>query len=179
MKTITLIFTAVTLLLASPSSSSGIEKRLLKSAGVQELTEEAPEFTLTDPSGRKISLKDNRGRVVILHVWATWCKPCKEEFPLFEKMFRRFKDTGVVFFPVAIDLNAGKEEIRSLAKTYGGSFEVYLAREGGITDRYWSFGVPETYFIDKKGMLAGRAIGPRKWDSEGVATLVNALLDEK
>ncbi|MBI5827072.1 MAG: TlpA family protein disulfide reductase [Deltaproteobacteria bacterium] len=92
-------------------------------------------------------------------------------------MFRRFKDKGAVFFPVAIDRDARAEEVRSLAKEYGASFEVYLARDGAITERYWSFGVPETYFIDKNGVIVARAIGPRDWGSEGVAALINGLLD--
>ncbi|MBI5902979.1 MAG: redoxin domain-containing protein [Deltaproteobacteria bacterium] len=175
MKTAISIFAALALLFVRTPSSWGVEKRLLDNAGVQGLAQEAPDFTLTDRSGRSTGLKESRGKVVILHLWATWCRPCREEFPLFEKMFRRFKDKGVVFFPVAIDRDARAQDVRSLAKEYGASFEVYLAKEGAITERYWSFGVPETYFIDKNGVIVARAIGPRDWGSEGVAALINGL----
>ncbi len=175
MKTAISVFAAVALLCVYAVSSWGVEKRLLDGAGVQGIAQEAPDFTLTDRSGRSTGLKENRGKVVILHLWATWCRPCREEFPLFERMFRRFKDRGVVFFPVAIDRDKSADEVRSLAKEYGASFEVYLARDGSITQRYWSFGVPETYFIDRNGVIVARAIGPRDWDSEGVAALIDGL----
>lgn len=177
MKTVISIFAALALIFVYSPPSWGVEKRLLDAAGVQGLAQEAPDFTLTDRAGNGIGLKDNRGKVVILHLWATWCRPCREEFPLFEKMFRRYKDRGVVFFPVAIDRDKMAEEVRSLAREYGASFEVYLAKEGAITDRYWSLGVPETYFIDKNGVIAARAVGPRDWGSEGVAALIDGLLD--
>ncbi|MBI5049020.1 MAG: TlpA family protein disulfide reductase [Deltaproteobacteria bacterium] len=157
----------------------GLEKGLLRSLGIQELRQEAPDFTLINPDGKKISLSDYKGKVVILHIWATWCKPCKEEFPLFEKVYQRFKDKDVIFLPIAIDPKAGRPEIDAFAKKLGVSFSVYLAKEGDITDRYWTWGVPATYFIDKKGWIAGRAIGPRDWASDSINNLINALLEEK
>lgn len=177
MKTVISVFAALALIFVYTPTSWGVEKRLLDNAGVQGLTQEAPEFTLTDRSGNRTGLRENRGKVVILHLWATWCGPCKEEFPLFEKVFQRFKDRGVVFFFVAIDRDKNVEEVRSLAKGYGASFEVYLARDGAITERYWSLGVPETYFIGKDGVIAARALGPRDWGSEGAAALIDGLLN--
>ncbi|MBI3753735.1 MAG: TlpA family protein disulfide reductase [Deltaproteobacteria bacterium] len=159
----------------------GVDRGILKALGIQELSgnKEAPDFSLLDSDGRKISLKDFKGKVVILHLWATWCKPCKEEFPLFEKIYQRFKDKDVAFLPIAIDTKATQEDINAFAKKLGASFPVYLAREGNITDRYWTWGVPVTYFIDKRGFIAGRAIGSRDWASDKVIDLINALLEEK
>ncbi|MBI3755221.1 MAG: TlpA family protein disulfide reductase [Deltaproteobacteria bacterium] len=108
--------------------SYGIDKKLLGAAGIQELKQEAPDFTLINPDGKKISLSDYKGKVVIIHIWATWCKPCKEEFPLFEKVYQRFKDRDVVFLPIAIDPKAGRPEIDAFAKKLGASFSVYLAK---------------------------------------------------
>ena len=165
----------------SVTSAYGIEKGLLKAIGLQELSgnQKAPDFTLLDTDGKKISLEDYSGKVVILHIWATWCKPCKEEFPLFEKMYQRFKDKSVVFLPVAIDAKAAQAEVDAIAKGFGASFPVFLARSGSITDKYWTWGVPVTYFIDKNGWIIGRAIGPRDWASDNVNNLINALLEER
>lgn len=160
-------------------SSYSLDKAHLKAIGIQELKEEAPDFSIKDPDGKVMSLKDFRGKVVILHFWATWCKPCKEEFPLFEKMYQRFRDKDVVFLPIAIDQKASMAEIDAFAKKLGANFSVYLAREGNITDKYWTWGVPVTYFIDKKGWIAGRAVGPRDWASDSINNLINALLQEK
>ena len=161
------------------ASSWALDKKALKNAEVQELSEEAPDFVLADKDGLSVSLKGLKGRVVLLHVWATWCKPCKEEFPLFDKLYREFNGKGLVLLPVAIDPKISQAEIDSFARSLGGSFPVYLANRGSITDRYWTWGVPVTYFIDKKGRMAGRATGPRDWGSKEIEEIIKALMEEK
>jgi peroxiredoxin len=156
----------------------GVDKKLLDAAGIMEIAEDAPDFTVVSQPGPAISLKGLRGKVVILHMWATWCKPCEKEFPLFEKLYEDMKGRAVVFLPVSIDLRATQEDINGFAKEHRASFPVYLARNGNITDRYWTWGVPVTYFIDKKGRIIGRALGQRRWSSESVYSLINALEKE-
>lgn len=160
--------------------SYGVERGLLETLGLEELSgnKEAPDFTLLNPDGMRISLNDYKGKVVILHFWATWCKPCKEEFPAFERLHQRFKN-DVIFLAIAINVNATQGEITAFARKLGASFPVYLAREGKITDKYWIWGVPVTYFIDKKGWIVGRAIGPRDWTSDNVKAIIDALTEER
>ncbi len=158
--------------------SWALDKKALKEAGVQELSEEAPDFTLVDKEGQGISLKGLKGRAVLIHVWATWCKPCKEEFPLLDRLYKEFNDKGLVLVPVAIDPKISQGEIDSFARSLGGSFPVYLANRGSITDKYWTWGVPVTYFIDKNGRIAGRAIGPRDWGSKEIKEIIMALIEE-
>lgn len=168
----------VALLSVFPASvSHGMDKALLAKAGLQEIRQKAPDFSLK-MGGRTISLADCAGKVAILHFWATWCKPCLEEFPLFEKMHRGLKDKDAVFLPVSIDAKAGQGEIDAFAKKLGAGFPVYLARTGNVTDRYWTWGVPVTYFIDKKGWIVGRALGPRDWAGPEILNLIEGLLKE-
>lgn len=170
--------TALALIFLPGSVSYGLDKAHLKAIGIQELKQEAPDFTIKDTDGKVMSLKDFRGKVVILHLWATWCKPCKEEFPLFEKMYQRLKDKDVVFLPIAIDAKATQEDIDAFAKGLGARFLVYLARSGNVPDKYWTWGVPVTYFLDRNGWIIGRAIGPRKWDSQELISLIQGLLSD-
>lgn len=172
-----LVIALLSCLVFSTSLAYGVEKGLLDSLGLQELSQEAPDFTLINP--KKITLKDYRGKVVIINIWATWCVPCKEEFPLFEKMYQRIMEKNIAFLPIAMDINATQDEINKFAKEQAATFPVYLARTGNVTNKYWTWGVPVTYFIDKKGWIVGRAIGPRDWASDKVNDLVNALLEEK
>lgn len=165
-------------LLALSGPGWGIDKALLESAGLQELKEEAPEFMLLSPSGEKMRLKDLRGKVVIVHIWATWCKPCRDEFPLLDKLHRNTREKGVFILPIAIDRNLTRKEVEAFAKGLGAGFDVYLSKDGDITQRYWGWGVPATYFIDRNGLLRARAIGPREWGSAGVAAFIDALLNE-
>jgi len=164
----------LTLLFAG--SSYGIDKTYLKALGIQDLKQEAPDFTIKGPDGNMISLKDFRGRVVILHFWATWCKPCKEEFPAFEKLYQGLKGKDVALLAISIDAKADKDEIDRFVRGLGAAFPVFLARDGDVTDRYWTWGVPVTYFIDRSGWIIGRAIGPRDWASPEIRDFIDIIL---
>ena len=168
---------ALTLFFACPSYS--IDKALLKAAGIQELKQDAPEFTIKGDDGKVISLKDFRGKLVILHLWATWCKPCKREFPLFEKLYQGLKGKDAVFLAISIDANANKDEVDAFARGLGVTFPVFLARDGKVTNKYWTLGVPVTYFIDRKGLIIGMALGERDWASENIKNIINMMLEEK
>lgn len=159
--------------------SHGVDRAQLKAAGMQEMDQRAPDFTLKGPGGRPVSLRELKGKVVLLHFWATWCKPCKEEFPHLEKVYREFKDRDFLLMPIAIDPNETSVGILFFAKGLGASFPVYLAAEGNVPVKYWAWGVPSTYFIDKGGNIIGRALGPRDWSSTEVKGLIEALLNEK
>lgn len=174
-----IIVLSALLIFASPPLSYGVDRRLLEGAGLQVLKEEAPRFTLSGDNGGRLSLKDLRGKPVILHFWATWCTACKDEFPAFERIFREYKDKGAVILAVSIDSNVSGEELEAAARSLGGSFPVFLAKDGEVSDRYWTLGVPVTYFIDKKGNIVGRALGPRDWAGQGIRDLINDLLDER
>lgn len=171
--------TVLALTFLSGSASYGADKKYLKALGIQELKEEAPDFTIKGSDGKVMSLKDFKGKVVILHFWATWCKPCKDEFPAFEKLYRELKGKEAAFLPIAVDTKAGKDEVDAFARGIGATFPVFLARDCNMTSRYWTWGVPVTYFIDKRGWIIGRTIGPRDWASDGVNSLINDLLEEK
>src|SRR3990170_5689980 len=116
----------LTLLFAG--SCYSLDKAHLNALGIQELKQEAPDFTIKGTDGKAMSLKDFRGKVIILHFWATWCKPCKEEFPAFEKLYQGLKGKDIVFIPISIDAKATQDVIDTFAKGHGTSFPVYLAR---------------------------------------------------
>ena len=166
------------LTLSFAGSSYGLDKTHLKAIGIQELKQEAPYFTINDPNGKVMTLKDFRGKVVILHFWATWCKPCKEEFPAFEKLYQGLKGKDAAFLPISIDAKARKDEVDAFARDLGAAFPVFLARGSNVTERYWTWGVPVTYFIDKKGWIIGRIIGPRDWASPEVKGFIDSLLKD-
>src|SRR3989338_3180723 len=177
MKIITLsLILGLTLLFVG--SSHSLDKAHLKAIGIQELKQEAPDFTIKGHDGNMMSLKDFRGKVVILHLWATWCKPCKEEFPAFEKLYQGLKGKDAAFLPISIDAKVDKDEVDAFARGLGASFPVFLARDCNVTDRYWTWGVPVTYFIDKKGWIIGRAIGPRNWASSEMKGFIDSLLKD-
>jgi thiol-disulfide isomerase/thioredoxin len=149
-----------------------LDEDSLGSLHMQRLDEAAPDFLLRDASGKELSLAALRGRPVILHFWATWCEPCREELPALEATARHLADSGVVLVAVAIDVEMDVARIQRYAQDLGMTLPVYLAREGDISERYWSWGVPVTYLIDPAGLIVARSLGPRDWTSASMHTLI-------
>ncbi|OGW00091.1 MAG: hypothetical protein A3I04_05805 [Nitrospinae bacterium RIFCSPLOWO2_02_FULL_39_110] len=160
--------------------SDAFDEGSFKTLGIQRLNQEAPYFTVVDSNGKKIGINEYRGKVVILHFWATWCKPCRKEFPLFEKLYQNFKGRGVVFLPVSIDRKANREDVEKTAREFGlSSPPIYMAVEGDVTDKYWTWGIPVTYFLDKKGWITGRVLGPRDWASDSSNKFISSMVEDR
>jgi thiol-disulfide isomerase/thioredoxin len=165
---------AVLWLVALPAPA--LDEATLGSLHMQRLDEAAPDFQLRDASGDELRLTALRGRPVILHFWATWCEPCREELPALETIARRLADSGAILVAVAIDDEADAARIRRYAQDLGVTFPVYLAREGDISERFWSWGVPVTYLIDPAGRLVARSLGPRDWTSAAMQAVIEQFV---
>lgn len=117
----------------------------------------ASDFRLPLFSGETVTLSELRGKPVVINIWASWCPPCRVEMPALERSHQRYQDR-VVFLGVNIWDNdtAARAFLRDFGITYpnGPSPRGEIAVEYGVT------GVPETYFINKDGVLTHRWIGP-------------------
>ena len=139
----------------------------------------APDFQLPDLAEQEVRLSDYRGKVVFLNFWATWCKPCKEEMPSMEVLYREFKDDGLVVLAVSIDRVTTKDDIPPFVKSMDLSFPVLVDSWGQTDKRYKLMGVPETYIIDREGVLREKVIGPRDWTRLDNLQVVTQLLDAR
>ncbi|MCH6557217.1 MAG: TlpA family protein disulfide reductase [Nitrospirae bacterium] len=136
----------------------------------------APDFDLPDLEDNYVRLSDFRGKVVFLNFWATWCKPCREEMPSMEVLYRNFKQDGLVVLAVSIDRVTTKQEIPPFVKSLNLTFPVLIDSWGQTDKRYKLMGVPETYIIDQQGILREKVIGPRDWTRLDNLEMVTALL---
>lgn len=118
---------------------------------------QAPAFSLRrlDTNGT-LALASLRGKPVVLNFWASWCVPCKGEAKMLEDAWQRYRSQGVVF--VGIDWHDVKSDARRFLDHHGVTYPTVLDGSGSITDRYGVVGVPETYFIDRRGRLVGEHI---------------------
>ena len=123
----------------------------------------APEISLKDLQGNEVRLSDYRGKVVLLNFWATWCKPCREEMPSMEVLYKTFEKDGLVILAVSIDRVTTKKDIPPFVKGLNLTFPVLVDSWGQTDKRYKLMGVPETYIIDQQGVLREKVIGPRDW----------------
>ena len=137
----------------------------------------APDFTLEDLSGKRVSLKQFRGRVVFLNFWATWCVPCREEMPAMEKLHRELKDEGLEV--VAVNFKENSQQVRKFFDELGLTFTALLDKDGAVSEEYGVWSLPLSYFIDRRGEFVGKAIGSRDWHSEAARNFFLGMLHEK
>jgi DsbE subfamily thiol:disulfide oxidoreductase len=137
----------------------------------------APDFTLLNPDGKKVSLKDFRGKVVFLNFWATWCEGCREEMPSMERLYKDFKGKGLEI--VAVNVKEQRPAALAFYKKLQLTYPVLLDPEGEVGLLYGAFGLPVTYLIDRKGTLLARLWGPADWNSPGARNLFKTLLEQQ
>jgi peroxiredoxin len=124
---------------------------------------QAPDFVLTDLNDRPYRLSDFRGKVVFLNFWATWCKPCKEEMPSMEILYKNFEKDGLVILAVSIDRVTTTKDISPFVKALNLTFPVLVDSWGKTDKPYKRMGVPETFLVDQQGIIREIVIGPRDW----------------
>ena len=125
----------------------------------------APSFELPSLAGGKVNLLDYRGKVVFINFWATWCGTCKVEMPSMEKLYQRFKDHGFEMLTISVDKD--QSLIDPFMKEYNLTFPVLLDPDSEIAkQKYKTTGVPETFIVNREGLIVHKAIGPRDWAND-------------
>ncbi len=120
---------------------------------------EAPDFTLTDLSGKEVSLSALRGQVVVLNFWATWCPPCREEIPSFVKLQKELQKQGVQFVGVSLD-EEGFEVVRPFAKEYKINYPLLVDEGWTVASRYGATeALPTTVLINRNGQIVATVPG--------------------
>jgi peroxiredoxin len=132
----------------------------------------APDFTVQD-SDHKVTLSQFRGQVVLLNFWATWCPPCIEETPSLVRMQARFKDKGVVVLAVSID--ADDAAYHKFLKEYSVNMVTVRDESQKTPTLYGTFGWPETYVIDRSGVIRRKFIGAVDWTSPEITDYLSKL----
>ncbi len=121
---------------------------------------QAPEFSLSDINGNKVSLSDFRGRVVILDFWATWCPPCIAEIPHFIELQDEYKNKGLEVVGISVDWNG--ERIVPLFAEENNMNYTLLLQDDRVTDSYGGIiSIPTTFVIDRDGNIRKRYMGYR------------------
>ncbi len=119
----------------------------------------APDFRLKTLDGKEIALSDYRGKIVLINFWATWCPPCKEEMPLFESVYRKYKDRG--FEILAISTDGNLEPVKKFVKEFGLTFPI-LHDDRNVANLYGVQGLPTSFLIDRDGKIVKVRLGKYK-----------------
>lgn len=118
----------------------------------------APDFTLTTDAGRAFKLSEQRGEVVVMNFWASWCGPCREEAPLLNSLWKDYREKGLEL--IGIGYLDNRSDARAFIAETGMSYPS-APDDGTVVSRLYRVRqVPETYLIDKQGQIALHLPGP-------------------
>ena len=132
----------------------------------------APEFTVQD-SDRTVDLNQFHGQIIVLNFWATWCPPCVEEMPSLVEMQRHMKAKGVTVLAVSIDVD--ENAYRAFLKQHGVDLLTVRDPAQKTPALYGTHGWPETFIIDRNGMIRRKFIGAVDWTEPEITDYLSKL----
>lgn len=149
---------AVTLLLAGGCAPDG--ENAAAASGRVEVGLPVPAYATVSLEGDSVSLAQQRGKVVLLNIWATWCHPCRDEIPELRAIHNRYRDRGLELVGVSVDTDGTDETIRTFMKDFQMTFPIWRDPDERISTQFLAVGVPATFLIDQAGILRWRKTGP-------------------
>jgi peroxiredoxin len=170
--TILFVFVACVLLIVFLRQERG---SIIKTAKMIQPGFKVPSFTLPDINGKEVSLSDQRGKVVLVNVWATWCPPCRREMPSMQRLYEKFKGKNFEILAVSID-SEGREAVEPFMRKMNLTFPALLDPGETIRSLYGITGVPESFIIDQQGILVEKIIGPINWATPEVFRFIQDLI---
>jgi cytochrome c biogenesis protein CcmG/thiol:disulfide interchange protein DsbE len=132
----------------------------------------APDFTIRD-SERAVSLSQLKGKVVVLNFWATWCPPCIEEMPSLVRMQQRMQAKGVTVLAVSVDVD--DSNYRRFLKDHNVNLLAVRDPDQKSNALYGTFKFPETYIIDRNGVMRRKFIGAVDWTEPEIIDFLGKL----
>jgi cytochrome c biogenesis protein CcmG, thiol:disulfide interchange protein DsbE len=144
-----------------------------------EVGAKAPDFRAIDlATGDSVSFREHyEGSVTLVNIWATWCLPCRVEMPAMERVYHELAPRGFKIAAVSID-EGSPDEVRAFGHALNLSFDLLQDRSTGVQQIFQTTGVPESFLINKDGVIVKRIIGAHDWSSPVNRALVERLLDE-
>lgn len=164
----TMLVTGTTVIALSLASMSAFAK---PASG-----ELSPDFTLKSKDGGNIKLSEQRGNIVLVNFWASWCGPCREELPAFEELYQEYQDMGVEILAVNVDDEAEKADV--LLQDIEVSFPVLYDTSGEVSELYDVSAMPTTVLVDRDGNVRLLHPGYRKGDEKKYEKAIKMLMRE-
>ncbi len=135
----------------------------------------AEDFTLPGLDGKTYSLRQFRGRVVVINFWASWCKECLQEMPELQALYEEYRDDGLVVLGISVDRS--KNKAQEVVKKLGITYPVLHDENGEVfVEKYTVVGLPSTFIVDKQGRLVVRLIGRQDLLSERFRDMIERLV---
>jgi len=152
-------------------------RALIEAAGLSAVEPvAAPAFILNNAHGKPVALQDQRGKVILVNFWATWCPPCIHEMPMMDALY--LSQQKRPFSIWAVNMQETHEDVATFLRSRDFHFPVLLDVEGEVVGSFRVQGLPSTYVIDCGGNLIASITGVLKWTDSAMQTLLDALFQD-
>ncbi|GBE03194.1 MAG TPA: TlpA family protein disulfide reductase [Nitrospirae bacterium] len=141
---------------------------------IASVDQPAPDFEYADSTGKIWKLADLKGKVVLVNFWATWCATCKAEMPQKELLYRKME--GRPFQMLGMLFRDDPDNLPDYFKQNKVSFPTLISPDNDSAKRFGITGVPETFIIDKDGVVREKLVGPQEWNSEESLAIIEKYL---
>jgi thiol-disulfide isomerase/thioredoxin len=145
---------------------------------VRDPRKEVADVTFTDASGKAHSLKEWRGRVVLVNLWATWCAPCRKEMPALAALQQKLGSPDFEVVAISVDRKGAEVAAPFLAEIGVTALALYVDPSTLVLEKLRAAGLPATFLIDRQGREIGRLFGPADWNGADAERLVRAAIAE-
>lgn len=136
----------------------------------------APDFSLVDRQGKTWTLSELKGQVVFINFWATWCPPCLKELPSMQNLYTRIPKEK---FKMLAILNKDKPALADfVANQKGLTFPILDDEQNVVSTKYFLTGLPETFIVDKQGIIREKVIGGAQWDTPGAVQMIMNYINQ-
>jgi peroxiredoxin len=143
---------------------------------VATVGKQAPDFDTVDLKGDVWSLSKLKGQVVFLNFWATWCPPCREEMPSMERLYAKLPKEK--FEMIALFNKDDPAAVKNFVTKLGITFPILSDEYNFAGTKYGLTGLPETFIIDKQGVIQEKYIGSVEWDSPEIVDMLMKYINE-
>ena len=144
--------------------------------GAPEVGRPAPAYHAVSMDGDSVSLSAQLGRVVLLNVWATWCRPCREELPVLQGLHEAHAGDGLVLIGVSVDAAGDERKIREFLREFGITYDIWRDPGERVASTFFTIGVPATYLIGRDGTLLWKHLGPVRENDPRLMPLLRQAL---
>ena len=137
----------------------------------------APQFSLASRAGGEVSLADLKGPVVMINFWASWCGPCRQEFPALDQIYAKYKPMG--FTLVAINVESEKSDAEKFLSATPASFPILFDPDNTVSGKYGVSAMPTTVLVDRQGRVRWQHRAYKPGDEAKYIEQIRAALREK
>lgn len=157
---------------ASPASAPDASPPFI----AQQIPRPLPPLHFEDGAGAAVTLADFHGRIVLLNLWATWCRPCRTEMPALDRLQVKMAGPDFTVVPLSID-HRGRDAVARFYRDLGlATLDIYIDRSGEALSTLELSGMPTSFLIDREGREIGRVSGPAPWDDPEMMSRIKGYL---